>query len=113
MEPTRPASDWVRPVLLDRQKERKGSPRKNLNRKLAEKIAVALDPPPLLRGKILLESWLERSRLGLHETVFPPANVSGNFQQKMRRAQNTIGFERLGRSARHVRELAVEAHQKH
>jgi hypothetical protein len=49
---------WVRPVLLERQKERKGSPRKNLARKLAGKIAVARDFPP-------------------------PASVSGNFQQKM------------------------------
>ena len=34
---------WVRPVLLERQKERKGSPRKSLARKLAGKIAVARD----------------------------------------------------------------------
>jgi hypothetical protein len=44
---------WVRPVLLERQKERKGSPRKNLARKLAGKIAVARDfPPPLASAEI-------------------------------------------------------------
>ena len=65
---------WVRPVLLERQKERKGSPRKNLARKLAGKIAVARD-------------------------FFSPASASGNFQQKNERR---IRLGAKGSAAQHA-----------
>ena len=73
-------------TCTSRKTKRKGSPRNNLARKLAGNIAVARD------------------------SFFPPASVSGHFQQKMSAEYDWV---RKARPLSTPRELAVETHQKH